>query len=62
LSGVESGLGMVVCPVCHGSVMAGQDGDAVRCVKCGRIYPVVDGIPVLIAARASGDFLKRWET
>lgn len=42
--------------------MAGQDGDAVRCVKCGRIYPVVDGIPVLIAARASGDFLKRWET
>lgn len=39
--------GMLACPACHGDLRleAGQLG----CEACGRRYPVVDGIPVLIA-------------
>lgn len=40
----------LVCPACYGTL---RFSDAeVRCSGCGRAYPVVDGIPVLIAQRA----------
>jgi uncharacterized protein YbaR (Trm112 family) len=42
-------LRWVVCPVCHGSLQLEPDG--VRCLECGRCYPVIDGIPVLLADR-----------
>jgi uncharacterized protein YbaR (Trm112 family) len=38
-------------PVCRQSLAL--DADALRCTGCGRRYPVVDGIPVLLADRAS---------
>jgi uncharacterized protein YbaR (Trm112 family) len=40
----------LACPACLGDLRA----DEVRlvCAGCGRAYPVVDGIPVLIAERA----------
>jgi uncharacterized protein YbaR (Trm112 family) len=43
-------LKWLVCPVCHQSLalVAG----AVRCNGCGRRYPIVDGIPVLLPGRA----------
>jgi uncharacterized protein YbaR (Trm112 family) len=40
------------CPVCFQSLRVEQT--RVDCVGCGRVYPVVDGIPVLIAERATG--------
>jgi uncharacterized protein YbaR (Trm112 family) len=40
----------LACPVCLG-VLHAADFFLV-CAGCGRRYPVVDGIPVLIAARA----------
>jgi uncharacterized protein YbaR (Trm112 family) len=43
-------LSWVVCPVCHKELRAG-DG-SVECSGCGRRYPIVDGIPVLLAERA----------
>lgn len=46
----EADLRWVVCPVCHGSLRL--DADEVVCVACLRRYPIVDGIPVLIEARA----------
>lgn len=45
------GIERLVCPVCRQRLEL-ADG-SVRCVGCGRVYPVVDGIPVLIAARAA---------
>lgn len=39
--------GMLACPVCRGELRLA--GDRVVCEQCGRGYPVVDGIPVLIA-------------
>jgi uncharacterized protein YbaR (Trm112 family) len=44
-------LDELVCPVCHGMLMLSECG--VDCVGCGRGYPIVDGLPVLIASRAS---------
>jgi uncharacterized protein YbaR (Trm112 family) len=43
-----------VCPRCKGVLVI--DADAVRCDACRLIYPVVDGIPVLLIeeARPSG--------
>jgi uncharacterized protein len=44
-------LEQLACPVCFGTLQAADD--AVVCEGCGRIYPVIDGIPVLIAERAA---------
>jgi uncharacterized protein YbaR (Trm112 family) len=41
---------MLVCPVCHGDLHA--RGERLVCDACERRYPVVDGIPALIAERA----------
>ncbi|MGH9590492.1 MAG: Trm112 family protein [Terracidiphilus sp.] len=41
---------MLACPACHGDLRV--EGDCLVCGGCGRRYPVIDGIPVLIAERA----------
>jgi uncharacterized protein YbaR (Trm112 family) len=43
-------LEMLACPVCHADLAAATE--AVRCTGCGRLYPVVDGIPILLPDRA----------
>jgi uncharacterized protein len=43
-------LEWLACPACFGGLRVG-DAQLV-CMGCGRAYPVVDGIPVLIAERA----------
>jgi uncharacterized protein len=40
----------LACPACFGPLHLSEA--AVTCTSCGRIYPVVDGIPVLIAERS----------
>lgn len=43
---------VLACPACRGDL--GIDGDRVVCGGCGRAYPIVEGIPVLIVEQASG--------
>ena len=43
--------GDLACPVCFGLLTFSEV--EVVCAGCGRSYPVVDGIPVLIAERAT---------
>jgi uncharacterized protein YbaR (Trm112 family) len=43
-------LRRIVCPVCHQPLQLEEA--AIRCQGCGRCYPIVDGIPVLLADRA----------
>ncbi|WP_348267342.1 Trm112 family protein [Edaphobacter sp. DSM 109919] len=43
-------LRWIVCPVCHHPLEPGPD--SVLCTGCGRRYPFIDGIPVLLADRA----------
>jgi len=41
----------LVCPACFGALRFNEAD--VACTACGRIYPVVDGLPVLIVERAA---------
>jgi uncharacterized protein YbaR (Trm112 family) len=43
-------LEQLACPACLGGLSFQQQ--YLLCGQCGRAYPVVDGIPVLIAERA----------
>jgi uncharacterized protein YbaR (Trm112 family) len=50
LSFDSSILEQLACPVCLEELR--QTGEQLVCTSCGRSYPIVDGIPVLIAERA----------
>ncbi|MCK5580926.1 MAG: Trm112 family protein, partial [Candidatus Omnitrophica bacterium] len=43
-------LEILACPVCKADVELKED--KVVCVKCGRKYPVRDGIPVMLEEEA----------
>ncbi len=50
---------VLACPAPdHGSLRVGTpedpDADALTCESCGRVYPVEDGIPVLLLDEAVG--------
>jgi hypothetical protein len=46
-------LNQLACPACLGELRA--NGQQLVCAACSRQYPIVDGIPVLIAERAGTD-------
>lgn len=46
-------LEVLVCPACHGEVEYKDRRKLVICQECGRQYPVVDGIPVMMVDEAS---------
>jgi hypothetical protein len=43
-------LAQLACPACHGDLCLEEA--RLVCIACGRAYPIVDGIPVLIVKRA----------
>lgn len=43
-------LTLLACPACRSSVQVRND--RIVCRACGRAYPIIDGIPVLIADKA----------
>ncbi|MGB6687901.1 MAG: Trm112 family protein [Terracidiphilus sp.] len=43
-------LDQLACPACQGALRYGPQ--RLVCESCGRGYPIIDGIPVLIAERA----------
>jgi uncharacterized protein len=40
-------LEILVCPLCKESVRLTSDGQGLKCIKCGRIYPIRGDIPVM---------------
>ena len=48
-------LDILACPVCKTDVKL--EGEKIVCVKCGRRYPVKDGIPIMLVdeAESSGE-------
>ena len=46
-------LEILICPACHGDLKQLDAGDGLECLKCGRVYPVRDGIPVMLVEEAS---------
>lgn len=45
-------LDILICPACHGDVRLVGEGEGIECSACGRIYPVRDGIPVMLVEEA----------
>jgi uncharacterized protein YbaR (Trm112 family) len=43
-------LAILACPACQGDVKL--ENNKIVCVKCGRKYPIKDGIPVMLADEA----------
>jgi uncharacterized protein YbaR (Trm112 family) len=44
-------LEIIVCPDCHGDLTLGVD--TLTCTGCGLVYPIRDGIPVLLVDEAT---------
>jgi uncharacterized protein len=50
-------LDQLACPACRGQLRleaSRPETSSLACESCGRAYPIIDGIPVLIAERAPG--------
>lgn len=46
-------LEILVCPACHAKVRPTAPADGLACEGCGRVYPIRDGIPVMLVEEAS---------
>jgi uncharacterized protein YbaR (Trm112 family) len=44
---------MLRCPACHGEVRLLDGETGIECAACGRVYPVRDGVPVMLVEEAS---------
>lgn len=47
----EELMEILLCPVCRGDVKLSDDG-GIQCCACRLIYPVADGIPVMLEEEA----------
>jgi uncharacterized protein len=45
-------LDILVCPLCKEPVELLQDQNGLKCVKCHRVYPIRDDIPVMLIDEA----------
>jgi len=45
-------LDVLVCPQCRKSLILADDALTLKCAQCRRVYPVRDGIPVLLLEEA----------
>ena len=43
-------LALLACPACQGDIKL--EDNKIVCTRCQRSYPIVDGIPVLLADQA----------
>jgi uncharacterized protein YbaR (Trm112 family) len=45
-------LEILACPLCKEEVRLIPDGTGLKCVKCHRVYPIRDDIPVMLVDEA----------
>jgi len=45
-------LARLACPACKQPLTEAADGQSLACGACGRVYPVRDGIPILLVEEA----------
>jgi uncharacterized protein len=46
-------LAILMCPACRGRVRGDPRAQGIECEGCGRVYPVRDGIPVMLVEEAT---------
>jgi uncharacterized protein len=49
----EELLAILVCPVCKGPIHVVPDGSGLKCDACKCIFPIRDGIPVMLPEEAT---------
>jgi len=49
----EDLLEILACPACKAKVELKSDGSGLKCVKCRRVYPIRDDIPVMLVDEAT---------
>lgn len=47
-------LAILACPKCKNDVKLNFSGDGIECGVCRVVYPVKDGIPVMLVEEARG--------
>ncbi|MDA3899188.1 MAG: Trm112 family protein [Spirochaetes bacterium] len=45
-------LNILACPACKGDIEYDTKSNSVRCIDCSLVYPVIDGIPVMLVDKA----------
>jgi len=45
-------LDILACPLCKEEVRLTGDGNGLKCVKCHRVYPIREDIPVMLIDEA----------
>lgn len=48
-------LDILACPLCQEKVTLAADGQGLVCAACRRVYPVRDGIPVMLADETAAE-------
>jgi uncharacterized protein YbaR (Trm112 family) len=48
-------LEILACPSCKGDIKEVEGGNSLKCVECGLVYPVRDGIPIMLIDEAKKD-------
>ena len=46
-------LEILICPACRGELSPVEEDAGLECISCGRVYPIRDGIPVMLVEEAS---------
>lgn len=46
-------LEILACPKCKGEIRLNEGGDGIICEKCRLVYPIKDGIPVMLVDEAA---------
>lgn len=46
-------LDILICPACQAKVVLKEDGSALKCVGCHRVYAVNDDIPDMLVEHAT---------
>ena len=49
----EEFVEMMICPACGSKVRLKEDGGAIKCVGCRRVYPIEDDMPMMLADKAT---------
>ena len=48
-------LDLLVCPLCKKLLELKNEGQALKCTQCRRVYPIKDDIPIMLVDEATID-------
>lgn len=49
----EEFVEMMICPACQSKLRLREDGSAIKCLGCRRVYPIEDDMPMMLADKAT---------